>query len=689
MPNHLKNTALLFSAYLSLLLLIFSACKPDEPTPRKYPRVRTISLGKLDSTGLSITGEIFELGSSAIKDHGFMWSDNQNKDISESDTFSLGSTDQTGTFTQHIPQFRFEGGKRYIIRSYLISDEHTVIGNFIPFKASGSPNPKIIEIKPDSGIVADTITLITQDLPSALTLLDIYFGSRKARQISITRDSIVCIVPPGLPREPVNVFIRTQSNQSYPSSGKFTSLVPKIESISPQQGTFYDRVEITGKNFHPRAEANIVRFGGQVVGVNSGTTTSLTVEVPVQTSSSSSKISVQVEAQIGNSTQEFQLTPPVINSISPSEGMINSTLEIQGDFFNPLLYHTKAWVGNLPAQIVSGDRTTIQIRIPLGVYPTRITPIRLEVSGISIQSSQNFEISSAFISRSEIPNQDSRYGRSQPISFTLNGEAYMGLGGPRSSASVKEWKDLWKFDPSTLTWSSRADFPGQGTFAATGFTIGNIAYVGLGQSINRGIQISEFYAYDPSGDQWTSRSPFPGPLFNGFGSKGFSIGDKGYIITQGTNGQNFWEYNAQLDSWSPKASLPYGANDTKADIALSMNSTGYVITSNSGTDRIWEYDPVNDTWTPKAPLPIPADEKTGFVFEDKIYVLSSLPRNNLGNYLYRYEESTDTWTNVSYMGAPRLIAATSFQAGNRIFVTGGDFNFGLVNKYVWEFEPNP
>ncbi len=67
--------------------------------------------------------------------------------------------------------------------------------------------------------------------------------------------------------------------------------------------------------------------------------------------------------------------------------------------------------------------------------------------------------------------------RSQAAAFTLNGKAYVGLGeysGVRS--------DIWEYDPSQDTWTSKTDFEGSSRQESVAYVINNKAYIGLGRS---------------------------------------------------------------------------------------------------------------------------------------------------------------------------------------------------------------
>ena len=62
--------------------------------------------------------------------------------------------------------------------------------------------------------------------------------------------------------------------------------------------------------------------------------------------------------------------------------------------------------------------------------------------------------------------------------------------------------DFWEYNPSTNTWTKKADFGGVGRVAAVGFSIGSKGYLGTGQTNDYLAELSEetlkvFWEYNP------------------------------------------------------------------------------------------------------------------------------------------------------------------------------------------------
>lgn len=94
--------------------------------------------------------------------------------------------------------------------------------------------------------------------------------------------------------------------------------------------------------------------------------------------------------------------------------------------------------------------------------------------------------------------------RTGGVSFTIGDVAYVGLGRTLPTAT-EALKDFWMYKDTT--WTRIADFPGTERYGAVAFVLGNIAYVGTGytpSTKNRADEFHhDFYAYDPSTGKWS------------------------------------------------------------------------------------------------------------------------------------------------------------------------------------------
>ena len=155
--------------------------------------------------------------------------------------------------------------------------------------------------------------------------------------------------------------------------------------------------------------------------------------------------------------------------------------------------------------------------------------------------------------------------------------------------------DFWEYDPSSNTWTQKANFGGAPRQGAVGFGIGTKGYIGTGLHENQNVADIDFWEYDPSSNIWTQKADFGGPGREM--AVGFSIGNKGYIGTGQNNGgpsfSDFWEYDPSSDIWTQKAD--FGGAARYDAVGFSIGDNGYIGT---GYDNLigdendfWEYTP--------------------------------------------------------------------------------------------------
>jgi len=132
--------------------------------------------------------------------------------------------------------------------------------------------------------------------------------------------------------------------------------------------------------------------------------------------------------------------------------------------------------------------------------------------------------------------------RDGAVGFSIGNKGYIGTGF--NSGAFTYYHDFWEYDPSSNTWTQKADFGGGNRTGAVGFSIGTKGYIGTGLS-DSGSK-NDFWEWDQLTNIWIQKTDFGGAIRNG--AVGFSIGTKGYIGTGGTNPplmlyNDFWEWD--------------------------------------------------------------------------------------------------------------------------------------------------
>ena len=147
-------------------------------------------------------------------------------------------------------------------------------------------------------------------------------------------------------------------------------------------------------------------------------------------------------------------------------------------------------------------------------------------------------------------------GRRHPAFLAADNKLYLGCGD-NSSANLKDW---WEYDIATDTWTQKASLPGPPRHHPYFFTLNDEPYVGFGHngSNSQGpIIYKDLYRYNQSSDTWTRMADLPAQ--GRVAGTQFSFNNKGYLLSgQGEDHNNlntgeFWEYNPLTDTW---ASMP-------------------------------------------------------------------------------------------------------------------------------------
>ncbi len=257
----------------------------------------------------------------------------------------------------------------------------------------------------------------------------------------------------------------------------------------------------------------------------------------------------------------------------------------------------------------------------------------------------------------------------------LKGLVYA-VGAFGTSASSRR---LEAYDPTTNTWSTKADIPfasDHPNVATTADKLYILGEVGAQQSAE----------YDPVANAWTMRAPIPTQRA---ASATAAIGTKVYVAggAMGSNGasfgptvRDFAAFDTVTNTWETLAELPTpGRNHA---VGAAVGGIFYIVggRTNGPTDglqsRMDAYDPVAKTWTAKAPMPVARGGCMGGVVNGLIIVVGGegnapeinpnrvFPDNN------GYDPATNTWRVFAPMRTPRHGTGAAGLDG-KLYVPGG------------------
>lgn len=190
--------------------------------------------------------------------------------------------------------------------------------------------------------------------------------------------------------------------------------------------------------------------------------------------------------------------------------------------------------------------------------------------------------------------------RRDAVAFSINGKGYVGTGIDNASALIgNKLKDIWEYDPTTNTWTQKADFPGSGAngiYFATAFTADNKGYI-CGGKWGPSLYSSQLWEYKPGSDQWIQRANFPAGVRYQLSS--FSIGNQGYVglgANQDVYKKDFYRFNPGSNQWTQIADC-IGSERGGAS-AFTLNNHGFICLGTNGglLGDLVEYNPETNEW---------------------------------------------------------------------------------------------
>jgi len=207
---------------------------------------------------------------------------------------------------------------------------------------------------------------------------------------------------------------------------------------------------------------------------------------------------------------------------------------------------------------------------------------------------------------------------------------------------------MWEYDiRQNKWWGTNPDFPGTARRYLVSFTIGDSAYVGLGQTAAYSLH-DDFYIFNAKTKSWE-----PDALVADFGERyracAFSIDNCGYIVggLQVNHLMNdVWRYKRVGGSgiWEQMHDFPVPIdggiciyNDERVFVGFGENS--------ESASTLWEYHSLSDTWTEftKLPSELKTTISSGAILENTELNASYLYFLDNDNYIWELNLSTKIW----------------------------------------------
>lgn len=514
--------------------------------------------------------------------------------------------------------------------------------------------PIIHDFDPQSGTYMDTIRVVGQYFHTDFT--DVYLNAIKASIINVNESEIALTIPSGLPEGMIDLKVEV-AHQVAVADEKFISTAPKINSISPIQGTWNDIVIIEGVNFSNTLEKNTVRFADVEAEIVDVIEQKLKVKVPADLINEYSKISLEVNEQVYEFNDSFVLDHPNINSFEPQLASFRDTLTLEGEFFHPVLSSNKVYFGEAEAIVYEGTISELKVIVPDYYYSVNgRNSIKLEIGDLSAISSNDFELY-----LHSITDFDPKVDRKDNI--TITGD-YFNPVTTYNEVFLNEFKLTILYSDKNSLIATIPDGVKHGSK--------NLKITVAGRDV---VANQEIMVYEP----WSEKEKYPeGSVSHAFS---FSIGEYGYIAGGIDNGNNnhyaLWQYDPNAGEWNRRADSPISKGNT---ISFSTNSKGYILNNK----ELYQYDPDNDVWLQKASFPGIGDKgQTSFAIKNKGYVGTGYRDQGqlITSEFWEYNEENDEWTQINPLSDRGAIDAMSFSLNGKGYVISACCTYKGVHEY--------
>ena len=437
--------------------------------------------------------------------------------------------------------------------------------------------PLLLGFSPESGTFGDIIIVNGNNFSVDTSCFGVYFNDVKAKVTEVSRTSYKVRVPTGNNVSPATLSIRYYDDFSF--TDRFNLEQAVIDDVSPTLIALWEPIVISGHNFNPDPQMNLVEVGGLKATVNSSTATEIHVTLP---------------SGITNGIHQVTVT-----TIEGSPVVWDGSLEVAATWIKLADFPTNGRVA--AAGFASGGKV---------YFGTGLQPY--------LESMRDFweydPATDQWTRKADYPLLVT-----YATGFSINGMGYFAMG----KLDNNYYDYLIQYNPVSDSWLYLTPNPGPASsMDSPGFVINGKAYIPAA---------GEMHEYDPATQVWTIKS-YPDALGYFGGGAAFSINGKGYLGVGWVHGQSanvsdFYEYDPITDIWTKKASFPGLVRGNPTSFAL-PNGKGYVGMGYSNSlsryyNDMWEYDPALDTWTRIVDFPgSPRFGARAFVIGSEAYIVS-------------------------------------------------------------------
>jgi len=675
---------------IPVLLLFFVCslfhihCNKDEYGPRPFVRLITHEVQDITDSGATFVAELVEGITQKITETGFIYSTDSTFNSITAHKIIVPWKQDGKTFSFRITKALLRN-KIYYIKSYLISNDLTIIGNTIKFFSKGSRAAQIYSFFPQEAKCGDTLKIFGSNFSPFANENLVKFNSTLFEVLTYSDTLISAFVSSNELSGTISVEV--QSSIAY-ASGQLKVIHPAIDLISPTSAWVGDTVNFYIRNLNPNTPID-VKIGmvyGIVVNRSSEGFQCILKDSLIK---SDEQVIVSTPCNDIIYQSNFSILEPQIES-APTiiTGPEEEIVLLGKGFFKE---HTQVYMDLYPCRLVSITPRKMVLKIPFD-FLNGLTKNKIHTrfvmhhftSVININQSFIIDYISNWTPKQDFPGEPRKGG----IAFSFNSKGYFGLG---SGNQGNHFNDLWEYDPIIDSWNLISHFPGEPRTDAVCFLIKDKAYIGLGQKLHplalsdSVVFFSDFYRFDVNTRNWKQLSSFPGTGRSS--SVGIGLNDDAYLLG-GENIKNHtytvlkdqYKYNIITDHWSQ---LPDFIHVSRTS-GINLNNKGFFIFNNT------LFSLENDQWINLINVPFSSTYIHATALNNNIYFgfgLFHQGDNNFFEINLLENKIRPLSLPLSLTEEKEIDNASIITISDKCYIICGNDIRGNPTQHVWEFDP--
>jgi len=424
--------------------------------------------------------------------------------------------------------------------------------------------PILNDFENKAGTFGSQITISGNNFLSNPSSLKVNFDAYKAKINKISNTSLTVIVPDSLNVRRCNIEVLMNNLRATSiDSFKLESLV--LNDFSPTSILTGEKIILTGNNFSPIPENNIIQIGGIPAKVVNASLNELEVVVPLQDKGIYPERNVSIAVDVIGDKKNFDETLLINDKWFR---LSDAPISANGSGYSSEYTLANCFVSNNKAFIGLNNKSEFW-----GYDP----------------------IQDKWEKLSDFPGTPRWYG----TGFVIDDNIYFGTG----SGNGEDLKDWWKYDISLNSWTQKSNFSGEKRTGAVAFQVGNSGYLGTGFLWNVSYYdhgYTDFWKYSSTNDSWSLVTNYP--MFENFGMWwGIALANNteaymglGNVTISGDYEKWMYRYEPSSNSWYRIANYPY-ADVNNAAIGFELGGDIYIKTSYS--DDFYYYNSLLDSWS--------------------------------------------------------------------------------------------